>query len=48
MQKQLGFIGLGKMGKPMVNRLLKKKWRVFTYDVYVKGNTSAILELVQR
>jgi len=32
MKKQIGFIGLGKMGKNMVLRLLEKNWRVIVYD----------------
>ncbi|MDP2637204.1 MAG: decarboxylating 6-phosphogluconate dehydrogenase [bacterium] len=32
MRKAIGFIGLGKMGKPMVGRLQKKGWSVVTFD----------------
>lgn len=32
MKKELGFIGLGKMGKNMVLRLRERKWRVVAYD----------------
>ena len=32
MIKKIGYIGLGKMGKNMVLRLLSKGWSVFAYD----------------
>ena len=32
MKKELGLIGLGKMGKNMVLRLLERKWRVVVFD----------------
>lgn len=31
-KQKIGFIGLGKMGRNMVERLLKKKWRIVIYD----------------
>jgi len=38
MKKEIGFIGLGKMGMAMVNRrLLQKKWRVVVYDINPKA-----------
>lgn len=36
MRKEIGFIGLGKMGKNMVLRLMKKRWKVFVYDKETK------------
>ncbi|MBI2642668.1 MAG: decarboxylating 6-phosphogluconate dehydrogenase [Candidatus Wildermuthbacteria bacterium] len=44
MRKEIGFIGLGKMGKPMVRRLQKKSWRVVTFDK-TGGNMKSIKEL---
>lgn len=41
MKKEIGFIGLGKMGMAMVNRLLKRKWRVVAYDINRKASLSA-------
>ena len=41
MKKEIGFIGLGKMGMAMVNRLLKKKWRVVAYDINPQASLSA-------
>ncbi|MCH8741530.1 decarboxylating 6-phosphogluconate dehydrogenase [Patescibacteria group bacterium] len=32
MKKEIGFIGLGKMGKNMVLRLRQRKWRAVVYD----------------
>lgn len=32
MKKEIGYIGLGKMGKNMVFRLLKNKWKVVAYN----------------
>lgn len=46
MKKQLGFIGLGKMGQNMVLRLQEKGWRVLSFDVNGKGNTKSIEALV--
>ncbi|MDP4007370.1 MAG: NADP-dependent phosphogluconate dehydrogenase [bacterium] len=45
MHKQLGFIGLGKMGRPMVQRLRQKGWKVETYDIQARGTVSSISEL---
>lgn len=36
MKKEIGLIGLGKMGKNMTLRLLGKKWRVVVYDKNLK------------
>jgi len=41
MKKEIGFIGLGKMGMAMVQRLLKKKWRVVAYDINSKASVNA-------
>jgi len=48
MKKEIGFIGLGKMGKPMVARLTSKGWRVLAFDVSLKGNVKTIEEMVQK
>ena len=48
MRKQIGFIGLGKMGKPMVARLVSKGWKVLAFDVSGKGNVKTIEEMIQR
>ena len=48
MKKQLGFIGLGKMGRPMVSRLKRKGWTVATFDKYAKGNVSSLAELAEK
>ena len=48
MRKQIGFIGLGKMGKPMVARLVSKGWEVVSFDVKVKGTVGSIEELAQK
>ena len=45
MRKEIGFIGLGKMGKPMAQRLQKKGWRVVTFDK-TGGNSKNLKELV--
>ncbi len=50
MKKQIGYIGLGKMGKNMVFRMLDKGWRVVAYgrseekitDVKEKGATGVL------
>jgi len=56
--KELGYIGLGKMGKNMVFRLLKKGWKIVAYnrdkekvrEVIEKGGigTSSIKEMVSK
>ena len=48
MKKEIGFIGLGKMGKPMVWRLRRKRWNVFTFDTKVRGNAGSLPELVKK
>ena len=48
MRKQIGFVGLGKMGKPMVARLMSKGWEVVSFDVKVKGTVGSIEELAQK
>ena len=45
MRKQIGFIGLGKMGLPMVQRLKKKGWKVWSFDVKGKGTARSIEEV---
>ena len=47
MKKQLGFIGLGKMGGPMVKRLKLKGWNVATFDAKIKGTAKSIAELAE-
>src|SRR3990167_6717858 len=44
MRKEIGFIGLGKMGKTMAQRLQKKGWRVVTFDK-TGGNAKNLKEL---
>jgi len=46
MTKQIGYIGLGKMGMSMVARLNQKGWRVETYDVNGKGSAQSVEQLV--
>jgi len=41
MKKEIGFIGLGKMGMAMVSRLLQKRWRVVVYDINVNAIKTA-------
>lgn len=58
MKKEIGYIGLGKMGKNMVFRLLQKKWKVVAFDhgkekiseIEKKGGVGAsdIKELVKK
>ena len=36
MKKQIGYIGLGKMGNNMVERLVSHKWNVVAYDANSK------------
>jgi 2-hydroxy-3-oxopropionate reductase len=43
MKKEIGFIGLGIMGKPMSKNLLKAGYSLVVYDI----NTSAVEELVE-
>jgi len=38
MEKKVGLIGLGKMGKNMTQRLLEKKWKVIGYDKKLNKN----------
>jgi 6-phosphogluconate dehydrogenase len=45
MKKQIGYIGLGKMGGSMVARLKEKKWQVETYDISGKGTAKTIEQL---
>lgn len=45
MKKEVGFIGLGKMGKPMAQRLQKKDWKVVMFDKVTRGNARSIEEL---
>ena len=47
MKKEIGFIGLGKMGKPMAQRLQKKGWSVVTFDK-TGGNAKNLKELALR
>ncbi|MDO8577434.1 MAG: decarboxylating 6-phosphogluconate dehydrogenase [Candidatus Wildermuthbacteria bacterium] len=47
MRKEIGFIGLGKMGKPMAQRLQEKGWRVVTFDK-TGGNAKSLKELILR
>ena len=54
MKKQIGYIGLGKMGNNMVERLVSHKWNVVAYDanskLKVKGTkrASSIKDLVEQ
>ena len=48
MKKEIGFIGLGKMGSPMVQRLRKKRWKVLAFDIFLPGNVKTIKEMVQK
>src|SRR3989338_3802563 len=48
MKKQIGYIGLGKMGSVMVARLGKRGWSVATYDVNGQGTAESIKQLVAR
>lgn len=41
MKKEIGFVGLGKMGMAMVYRLLKKKWCVVVYDINPQASLNA-------
>ena len=45
MKKHIGYIGLGKMGMSMVERLKEKRWRVVTYDVNGKGSAQSLEQL---
>ena len=45
MAKQIGYIGLGKMGMSMVARLKDKKWHVETYDVNGRGSVQSVEQL---
>lgn len=44
MKKQIGYIGLGKMGSAMVARFRKKKWDVVAYD----ANSKALKQMQKR
>lgn len=44
MKKEIAYIGLGKMGKNMVFRLLEKGWKVYAYDT----NEVAVREVVKK
>lgn len=46
MKKQIGYIGLGKMGGSMVARLERMGWRVETYDVNGNGTAKTITQLI--
>lgn len=46
MKKQIGYIGLGKMGMSMVDRLKQKGWKVATHDVNGKGSVRSLEQLV--
>ena len=46
--KNLGFVGLGKMGRPIVRRLRQKGWEVVTFDVRLKGTVNSIQEMTQK
>jgi 6-phosphogluconate dehydrogenase len=46
MKKHIGYIGLGKMGGSMVERLVEKNWQVETYDISGQGSANSIEELV--
>lgn len=48
MKKEIGFIGLGKMGKPMVQRFKRKGWKVLSFDRYTKGNVRSLEELASK
>lgn len=47
-KKEIGFIGLGKMGKPMGLRLKKKGWNVVSFDKYAKGSVDSLSELAEK
>ena len=46
MKKQIGYIGLGKMGSAMVARLRRKGWRVVSYDANGTGAAKTIEQLM--
>lgn len=49
MKKEIGFMGLGKMGFHMVSRLRKKKWKVVGFDIDSKiSDVASIQKLVLR
>ena len=48
MKKELGFIGLGKMGKPMVDRLSRKGWKVLSFDTVIRGTSKTVEEMVRK
>ncbi|MBI4086099.1 MAG: NADP-dependent phosphogluconate dehydrogenase [Candidatus Liptonbacteria bacterium] len=43
-RKEIGLIGLGKMGKNMALRLLEKRWNVIAYDVSPEARQEIILK----
>ncbi len=46
LKKELGYIGLGKMGKNMVAHLKEKGWKVVTFDTHRRGSAKNLRELV--
>lgn len=46
-KKEIGLIGLGKMGRNMAFRLLEKGWRVTAFDKAVRGRTRTSRGLTQ-
>jgi len=48
MRKQIGYIGLGKMGSAMVVRLKETGWRVESYDISGKGTANSIEQLAEK
>ena len=48
MRKQIGYIGLGKMGSAMVARLKEAGWCVESYDVSGKGTAKSIEQLAEK
>ena len=48
MRKQLGFVGLGKMGRLMVQTLRHKGWKVLGFDLREKGDVKNIQEMMER
>lgn len=48
MKKEIGFIGLGKMGDNMARHLRQKGWRVVGFDARKKGDAASIMDLTRR
>jgi len=46
MRKQIGVVGLGKMGKSIADRFASKGWQVVSYDINCKGTAKTIEQLV--